>query len=436
VVDDLLPERLAGDVAGGEQVARLLQRARHVRLVRGVRVALERRLQLQLVVDPVQPGRDHRCDREVRVDVAAGEAALHPKGVPVPDHAHRARPVVTAPGDRGRRERALGEALVGVDVGRLEQGQLAQAGELPRDERVEQTRLLGEHRRAVLPAHGEVDVARVALTLVVLGHERDRHALLGGDLLGGVLVDRVRVGSGERALVGEVDLVLAEVALALGVLDREARAGHLAPDAADQRLHARRAEHGVVDVVEVRRLEAVVALVERLLVGVAKHDELELGRRERHPAALGEPVELAAQDLARGGDDGRVVVPLEVRHAHRGLLVPGHQPDRVEVRLHLEVAVAGLPRGHRVARDGVHVDVHGEQVVARLCAVLEHLLDEVVPDQALALEAALHVGEAEEDGVDRPLGNGLPELVDRHEASSASALAIASNSSSGADATR
>jgi hypothetical protein len=73
----------------------------------------------------------------------------------------------------------------------------------------------------VLAAQRQVDVARVALALVELRHERDRVALLGRELLGAVLVDRVRVGGRQRVLVGEVDLVLAEVALALGVLDRE-----------------------------------------------------------------------------------------------------------------------------------------------------------------------------------------------------------------------
>ena len=39
--------------------------------------------------------------------------------------------------------------------------------------------------------------------------------LLGGDLLGAVLVDRVVVGAAQGAVVAEVDLVLAEVALPL-----------------------------------------------------------------------------------------------------------------------------------------------------------------------------------------------------------------------------
>ena len=68
-----------------------------------------------------------------------------------------------------------------------------------------------------------MDVARVALALVELRHEGDRHALLGGDLLGAGLVDRVVVGRRQRVVVAEVDLVLAEVALALRVLDAHVR---------------------------------------------------------------------------------------------------------------------------------------------------------------------------------------------------------------------
>ena len=57
----------------------------------------------------------------------------------------------------------------------------------------------------------------------------------GGDLLRAVLVDRVLVGGAQRVGVAEVDLVLAEVALALGVLDDDAGARHRVADPADQR---------------------------------------------------------------------------------------------------------------------------------------------------------------------------------------------------------
>jgi hypothetical protein len=247
-----------------------------------------------------------------------------------------------------------------------------------------------------------VDVAGVALALVVLRHVGDRHALLVGDLLGAVLVDRVLVGGPQHRAVAEVDLVLAEVALALGVLDAHPGVVHAVADAAQQRLDAGGAEHRVVDVVEVGRVQVAVAGRRRLVVGVLEDDELELGGSHGAEAALGQPVELPAQDLPRRRHDGRAVGPLDVGHAQGRALVPRHQPQRVEVRLHLEVAVARVPRRHLVAVDGVHLDVDGEQVVARLRSVLHHVVEEVAREQSLALEPALHVGEAQQNSVHAP----------------------------------
>ena len=68
--------------------------------------------------------------------------------------------------------------------------------------------------------------------------------------------------------------------------------------------------------------------------------------------------------------------PLHVGQAQRRALLPRHRPQRVEVGRHHEVAVAALPRGHRVAVDGVHLDVDREQVVAALGAVVDHLVEE------------------------------------------------------------
>ena len=167
---------------------------------------------------------------------------------------------------------------------------------------------------------------------VVLGHEGDRELLLRGDLLGARLVDRVLVGDPQRRPVVEVDLVLAVVALALGALHRQARRAHLVADLAQQRLHARPAEHRVVVVVEVGRLEAAVALLGRLLVGVLEDDELELGAGEGLQPALGQALQLRAQDLARRGDDRRAVGPAQVGEAERRSLVPGDHPQRLEVR--------------------------------------------------------------------------------------------------------
>ena len=68
----------------------------------------------------------------------------------------------------------------------------------------------------------------------------------------------------------------------------------------------------------------------------------------------------------------------------------------------MEVAVPAFPARHLVARLRVHLHVEREQVVAALEPVTERVLDEVVGLLALAHQAALHVGEGADDGVDRP----------------------------------
>lgn len=149
-----------------------------------------------------------------------------------------------------------------------------------------------------------MDVAGVALALVVLGHEGERDALLRGDLLGARLVDGVLVAGDQGLVVPEHDLVLSGVALALGRLDGESRARHLVADAAQQRFDAAGAEDGVVDVVLVDRRQVAVAAVPGLFVGVLEDDELELGADVGRVAVLGEAFQLAAQDLAGRGGDG------------------------------------------------------------------------------------------------------------------------------------
>ena len=229
-----------------------------------------------------------------------------------------------APHQRRRRERAGLEALVAVDVRREEVGQLAHVRHPAGQERRERRReaaVVGREEAAVALPEREVDVARVALALVVLRDERERVALLERDLLGAVAVHGVAVGHRQRLVVAEVDLVLADdVALALGVLDVQPGAVHLQPQPAQQRLDVGGAEDGVVDVVAVGRPQPAVALGARALVRLLEEDELELGGRARGPAALGEPVELAPQDLAAA------TAPPACRRATPGRTAPAPCP--------------------------------------------------------------------------------------------------------------
>ena len=152
----------------------------------------------------------------------------------------------------------------------------------------------------------------------------------------------------------------------------------------------------------------------RRLVGVLEDDELQLGAGEGVVAQLGGALAAGAFRIVRG--DWTTGWWSGQTRSHWTIAVAGRcgeQPDRVEVEDELHVAVAALPRGDRVAVDGVHVDVDAEQVVAALGAVARAThVEEVAPVQPLALQPALHVGEGDDDGVDLAGLDPRPQLVD------------------------
>ena len=219
------------------------------------------------MLDAVQAAGDHAGQREVGVDVAAGHAGS-PSAAPAPWPTSRTAQV------RLSRPQAIAvganepgcEPLVGVDVRRVEQGEArAWCASTPAMNVVVERRARRPSPRPRTPAspssaaQRQVDVAGVALALVVLRHEGQRLALLGGDLLGAVLVDDVVVARSSAPRRTERDLVLAEVALALGGLDVSPAPSIVVADAAQQRLDPGGAEDRVVDVVLVGRRQVAVA---------------------------------------------------------------------------------------------------------------------------------------------------------------------------------
>src|SRR5262249_39047073 len=112
VIDDLVTERRASHRPAVERVDRLPQRGRKALRVRLVRVPLERGRYGQRVLDPVQPGRDQRREREVGVHVAAGDPRLDTLRGAVADDAEAARAVVVTPRERRRRPASRCVALI------------------------------------------------------------------------------------------------------------------------------------------------------------------------------------------------------------------------------------------------------------------------------------------------------------------------------------
>src|SRR5919107_1521482 len=292
VLDYFFPEATPGRLAGRKKFPCFAQVCRYVWLVRFVGVADELLFEGELVLHAMEACGDHSGYRQVRVDVPTRQPVLDAQGVAVADDAQATGAVVPTPRDCSRGEGAFGIALVRVYVRGEEERELAQAGDLAREEVVEGVRktvVFGEDGCAVLRAQAQVYVAGVALAFVELRHKGDGAALLGGDLLGAVLVDGVPVRGGQSVVEPEVDLVLPEVALALRIFNRETSPRHRVADAPEQRLDARRSKQRVVDVVVVGGLQISVPFTPRFLVGVHEDDELEFGPYEGFEATFGEP---------------------------------------------------------------------------------------------------------------------------------------------------
>ena len=133
----------------------------------------------------------------------------------------------------------------------------------------------------VFPPQAEVRVtARAGPVRGELGHEGDADPHLLGDLLQTLLVDGVAVRHGEDVGITDVELVLPETPLALGVLDRYAGTLEVAAHRAGEGLLARSLKDMVVLDVPAGRLETIVVLAGGLAVGVIERVVLEL--RARH----------------------------------------------------------------------------------------------------------------------------------------------------------
>src|SRR5262245_25425301 len=108
VLHHVVAERLVQELGALGALDRLGERARHLRHFGvAVEVALEHGGRLELALDAVEPRRDERRERGVRVRVAARYAALAAQRLALPDDAEAGGAVVERPADRGRREGAL-----------------------------------------------------------------------------------------------------------------------------------------------------------------------------------------------------------------------------------------------------------------------------------------------------------------------------------------
>ena len=200
---------------------------------------------------------------------------------------------------------------------------------------------------------------------VVFRHEGRGLALSIGDFLGGGLGEDVVVGSGQRVGISDVDLFLTGVCLALGALDRDARAVERVADRSHHALFLGGLEDVVVFVIGADRGQVAVAVIMRL--GVAVLEQVEFQFRGHHcgHARICQPRDLRLQDRAWGHwDIGLASVIHRVAEHQSGTFLPRDAAQGAHVRLHHVVAVALRPTGGFIAGDRLHFDIYRQQVVA------------------------------------------------------------------------
>ena len=255
---------------------------------------------------------------------------------------------------------------------------------------------------AVLVPDAHVEVAGASRPGVVrLGHERDAPAVEVGDLLRPVLEEHAPVGRFEDLVVADVHLVLARCGLALAELDRDPGLGHLVAEQTVERLRLGRLEEVVVLVVVAEALRDVPAVAGGLLPRLLEDVVLELRARLDGQAHRGGLRDLLLEDRPRRDRDLHLAFVVVGVTQHEGrLLEPGQDPERVPDRLRDPVAVAGLPVHQREALGRVHLHVRAEEVRAEVGAVVDDAVEERLGLDALAHEAALHVGDGDDQRVD------------------------------------
>ncbi len=127
--------------------------------------------------------------------------------------------------------------------------------------------------------------------------------------------------------------------------------------------------------------------------------------------SCGCPLDLSSQDLAGRHLDGSALGVGHVAHHHGRALEPGQEPQRGEVRHRHDIAVAVVPVGEPVSRERFHVHVDGEEIVTRLDAVFEHVVEEEPPRDAFSDRTTLHVGKRHHHRVDGSVGDASGQLT-------------------------
>src|SRR5262249_20841946 len=149
----------------------------------------------------------------------------------------------------------------------------------------------------------------------------------------------------------------------------------------------------------------------RLLVGIAKEIEFELGGYHRYVPQPAGPLDLPREDLA-----GRLRrrIPRFVADVAQGegaALEPPDAAHRAAGGTQPPILVAGRPTRQPVPGQRLHLHVARQQIAARVHPVPRYLVCEEPPRHALAHQPSLHVDHRGDHRVDGAVRNPTPERV-------------------------
>ena len=245
-VDVAVDEVVVEHAAGLEEAAvlvelseRLAQRAAHrrdllqLRRRQIVEILVDGFARIELVLDAVEAGHQHRREGEIRIGERIGETDLDALGLRIGRVRNAAgrRAVARRIGEQHRRLEARDQTLVGVgrrvgegvdrlgvldDAGDVGQAGLRQVGVF----------VAGEDRLAVLPDRLVAVHARAVVAVDRLRHEGRGLAVDLRDLLDAVLIDLHPVGHGHERRELQAELVLGGRHFVVMLLDDAAHLGH------------------------------------------------------------------------------------------------------------------------------------------------------------------------------------------------------------------
>ncbi len=178
-----------------------------------------------------------------------------------------------------------------------------------------------------------------------------------------------------------------------------------------QLLFPRALQHVIILEIPACRLQSIVFSFRSLPIRIVENVILQLGAGGGLVAHLRSPFDLAAQNCTRRLFDQFMRGGVQQIAGHkRSAVQPGRDAKSRQVGKHVNVTITSLPIRELVSRDGVHLHVGGEKIIAGMRSRLI-IFQEKPRIQPLSERAAIEIGEGQQHRVDARFVDHGPKFV-------------------------